>query len=888
MAPAVRGLVALLIAAFVVAANFGIWAFIHQPSNPPDWDGEIGGFAFSAYQRDQSPLREEYPTAEQIESDIALLSKYSDRIRSYASLYSDAIPEAAARHGMQVTAGAWIDARMENNRAELDALYSAASRYHNIRRAMIGNETLVLGRIEIETLLPYLDEARKKLDIPISTAEPWHIWLKYPELADHVDFITVHLLPYWEGVPRRAAVQDVIMRYDMVAKAFPTKDIVIGEVGWPSNGDRFENATASLENEARFMREFMLEAEKRGYDYYVMEAFDQPWKETDEGRVGAYWGMFDAERQPKFPLIGPVEEDPAWMTKALVSSALALLPLIFVMWRFSRLRLWGRLFFAALVQAGIAVTVWSFTLPFEFYLDPIDWTMLVVLVPAQFAIVGILLINGFEFVEALAQRDWRRRFRPLAGLPANPPKVSIHLPCHNEPPEMVIQTLDSLAALDYPDFEVLVLDNNTRDEAVWKPLQAHCEKLGPRFRFFHLAPWPGFKAGALNYGLSQTAPDAAVVAVVDSDYVVRPDWLRALVGYFERPDTGVVQAPQAHRDYATNAFRSICNWEYEGFFKIGMHHRNERDAIIQHGTMTMIRRTLLDKLGWAEWCICEDAELGLRVMGEGFRTVYVDEHFGRGVTPADFAAYKTQRFRWAFGAMQILRRHLGDLLTGKKHTVGQRYHFLTGWFSWFADALHLVFTLLAIGWTVGMLMAPGWFSLPHQLFMIPVIGFFVVKVVFGLVLYAKMVPCRWRDVFGASLASMALSHAIARGILRGLVAREHPFARTAKKRRLQRAPNALSAVREEIILLLGLCAGVAGMMLVPGRDQIEGQLWSAILLAQSLPYVAALSCALIARFAREKDAPEAPMAIEPANVDARAAEHAARGNAAEPSVPATA
>lgn len=849
---AARAVSALLIALLVALGNVALWAWIHQPTNPPDWKGDIGGFAFSAYQRDQSPLREEYPTPEQIDSDLALLSRYTDRVRSYASLHSDAIPESAARHGMQLTAGAWLDARTDNNQRELDALYSAASRYHNIRRAIVGNETLVLGRMDVQTLIPYLDQARKALDIPISTAEPWHMWLKHPELADHVDFITVHLLPYWEGVSRRAAVEDVVSRYEMVARAFPNKHLVIGEVGWPSNGDRFENARASLENEARFLREFMLEAQKRDYDYYVMEAFDQPWKESDEGRVGAYWGMFDAQRQLKFPLTGPVEEDPAWMTKALVASSIAFLPMLLVMWRLWRLRLWGRVFFAALIQTGIAVTVWSFTLPFEFYLDPLDWTMLLVLVPAQFAIVAILLINGFEFVEALAQRDWRRRFRPLATLPATPPKVSIHLPCHNEPPEMVIQTLDSLAALDYPDFEVLVVDNNTADEAVWMPVREHCEKLGARFRFFHLAPWPGFKAGALNFALAQTDPAAGVIAVVDSDYVVRPDWLRTLVGYFELPDTGVVQAPQAHRDFASSAFRSICNWEYEGFFKIGMHHRNERDAIIQHGTMTMIRRDLLDRLKWAEWCICEDAELGLRVMGEGFRTVYVDEAFGRGVTPADFAAYKTQRFRWAFGAMQILRRHVGDLVAGTRHSVGQRYHFLTGWFSWFADALHLVFTLLAIGWTVGMLLAPGWFSLPHQLFMIPVIGFFVVKVLFGLVLFRACVPCRWRDVFGASLASMALSHAIARGILRGLVAREHPFARTAKKRRLHRPPNALSAVREEILLLMGLGAGVAGMMLVPGRDQIEGQLWSAILVAQSLPYVAALLCALIARFSRER------------------------------------
>ena len=74
-------------------------------------------------------------------------------------------------------------------------------------------------------------------------------------------------------------------------------------------------------------------------------------------------------------------------------------------------------------------------------------------------------------------------------------------------------------------------------------------------------------------------------------------------------------------------------WEYDGFFRIGMHHRNERNAIIQHGTMTMVRRSALEGTGgWSEWTICEDAELGLRLMHAGYELVYVDELMGKGLT----------------------------------------------------------------------------------------------------------------------------------------------------------------------------------------------------------------------------------------------------------------
>ena len=845
---------ALAIAALVAAANLAIWRWGNEPAQVPDWDGRVQGFAFNAFQRYQSPLDKTYPSSAELESDIRLMSRYATNIRTYSSLESSAIPHLARRYGLRVMQGAWLDRRLENNDAELDALARLVATYDNIDRAIVGNESILRSDLTPEQVAAYLDRARERLRVPVSTAEPWHVWLKYPELAKHADFIAVHLLPYWEGVPRRRAIDDVLLRVRQLQEAFPGKPIVIGEVGWPSNGDRFRHSVPSVEDEAQFLRRFFEVARREKLDYFVMEAFDQPWKEAGEGRVGAYWGMFSAERELKFAFTGPVQEDHDWFAKAL---AAALFALPFTIWfgvRFARFRFGGRLFFALLAQVASSVLVWSIGVPFAFYLSPFDWTMFAILLPAQFAIVFILLGNGFEFTEAVWGRGWQRFARPLVQPGRKDwPFVSIHLACHNEPPEMVIATIDSLAALDYPSFEVLVIDNNTEKEEIWKPVEARCAELGARFRFFHLRPWPGFKAGALNYGLEQTDERAEVVAVVDADYVVRPDWLSALVGYFDDPKVGIVQCPQAHRDWEHNAFRRMCNWEYEGFFRIGMHHRNERNAIIQHGTMTMIRRRpLVDTGKWAEWCICEDAELGLRLFQNGYLAQYVDEPMGRGLTPADFTAYKSQRFRWAFGAMQILRTHWRWLTRPGPLTWGQRYHFLTGWFSWFADALHLVFTWLALGWSLGMLYDRDVFSLPLNLFLIPVLGFFVCKALFGIVLYRVRVPCNWRDTFGAAIASMGLSHAIARGILKGLVTKEHPFTRTAKSRRLRGKPGALRVVREELFMLAGLALMIAVLPRFIDISFVEARLWIAILAAQSLPYACAVVCAMVAAWSGEK------------------------------------
>ncbi|MEO8461148.1 MAG: glycosyltransferase [Dokdonella sp.] len=840
---------ALALALITAALNFGLWAWLNAPVQIADWNGNVGGFAWSVFQRYQDPTLGIFPVEAELASDMRQLSRYTKHIRTYAVLENPEIPRLAQLYGMHLMLGAWIDKRLDHNERELDGLIQQSRKYDSITRAIVGNETQLTGEVSMDQLIGYIDRARAQMKIPVSTAEPMFVWVRNPRLVQHVDFIAIHLLPYWEKLPRKDAINFVLGQYHELQRLYPDKHIVIAEIGWPSNGDRKEYALPTIANEAQFLREWFNVAARENIDYYIMEAFDQPWKEATEGRAGGYWGVLSANRQPKFAFTGPVVEDTNWPWKALAASLLALAPMFWFARHFIRFRVLGLLFFLGLIQLGTAVLVWSATLPYDFYLKPFDWIMLTLLLPAQVAIILILLINGFEFTEVLWRPKWLRHFGLLVPQAGDPePFVSIHLACYNEPPEMVMLTLDSLAALDYQNYEVLVIDNNTKNEEVWRPVEEYCAKLGERFRFFHLAPWPGFKAGALNYGLEQTDARAEVVAVVDADYEVRSDWLKSLTGYFRDPNVAVVQSPQAHRDWEHNAFRRMCNWEYDGFFRIGMHHRNERNAIIQHGTMTMVRKHLLADTGaWSEWTICEDAELGLRLMHAGYSLVYVDEVTGRGLTPADFTAYKSQRYRWAFGAMQIMKARW-KWMTSRTSTLtrGQRFHFLTGWFSWFADALHLVFTLMAIAWTVGMVGWPQYFALPLRLFLVPIIGFFVAKAVFGIVLYRERVPCSWPDTIMASIASMALSHAIARGIFLGLWKKTGEFVRTAKSRRVGKKPNPFTPVREELLMFVALMLCIVGMLHSVGIFYVEGKLWIAILAAQAIPYLSALIGATVA------------------------------------------
>lgn len=267
------------------------------------------------------------------------------------------------------------------------------------------------------------------------------------------------------------------------------------------------------------------------------------------------------------------------------------------------------------------------------------------------------LVGQFEQLEVLCRTRWFRPRGPLSPKPRQRyPKVSIHVPAYAEPPDLVMATLDALARLCYPNFEVLVIDNNTKDASLWQPVEVYCRQLGERFRFFHVAPLTGAKAGALNYALRQTAPDAGLIAVIDSDYQPEPDFLPALVGFFDDPRIGFVQTPHDYRDWEASPYQRMCYWEYESHYKNTMASLNERDAAYTIGTMCLIRRSALEEAGgWAEWCLTEDSEVAIRIHALGYTGVYLTTTFGHGVIPETFEGYKRQRFRWTYGPVQELK-----------------------------------------------------------------------------------------------------------------------------------------------------------------------------------------------------------------------------------------
>ncbi|CAA9890505.1 Glycosyl transferase family 2 [Candidatus Methylobacter favarea] len=844
-------IVIVLALALLAFINFSIWSYVNNPLQLQPWTKTTMGVTFNPMRKHDTQKNNSFPSEAEIEQDIILLSDKVHAIRTYSvlkGLYK--VPELAAKHGLNITVGAWIDGDLEKNRQEIEALIQI-SRQNNpkIVRLMVGNEVMLRKDIPEEQLIEYLREVKKRTWRPVSTSETWDMWLAHPKLVNEVDFIGVHILPFWEGIAAEDAVDYIFSRYYQLQQAYPKKPIVITEVGWPSDGQPFKHATASISNQARFLREFLNRAAQEHLAYYIVEAFDQPWKMSIEGSAGAYWGIFNADRQAKYPMDDDVVTLPGWKHWATAAAVCSMVLMALFLFTRRSLKLPGILFFGLIANLAASTIFWSASIGAQQYQTKFTIAFWVILILMQVLAGIILLIESLEIVEVVWHKNSPRTFKPLTPTADfKYPKVSLHLPIHNEPPVMVRKTLEALAKVDYPNLEVLVMDNNTKDPAVWEPVRDDCERLGPMFRFFHLENWPGFKAGAINHALEQTASDAEIIAIIDSDYVLSPDWLKCLVPYFDNENVGFVQSPQDYRDLHLSFFKSFCYWEYAGFFNIGMMQRNEYNAIIQHGTMTMIRKSALLEVGkWAEWCICEDSELGLRLYEAGYDSVYVKDSFGRGLMPDTMSGYMTQRYRWVYGAMQIIKAHWRSFLPTKKSplTPAQRYYFLAGWLPWFSDALALLFTLTSLALTALIISDPIHSELPVNAFLLPTIGLFTFKILRGLWLYQVRVPCSFWQSLGAALSGLSLTHTVAKGTIQGLFTTGKPFMRTPKYEKQSPLLAGLMIIWQELLLLILLGTGIWLMNSLDHFDNLSGRLWIAILSVQVVPYVATLVTLLI-------------------------------------------
>jgi exo-beta-1,3-glucanase (GH17 family)/cellulose synthase/poly-beta-1,6-N-acetylglucosamine synthase-like glycosyltransferase len=833
-----------IVAAAVACVHAGVWALTRDTALAPNVSEQFASLSYTPFDGSAHPDSGKRTTSAQIRADLRVLAPYTRMIRTYSSTGgTEQVPEVAQEFGMRVSVGAWIDKNTDRNEREMRSVIDIARKHRNVDSIVVGNETIYRGEQTASELIRKIQRVKRETSVPVTTGEIWHAWLDHPELASAVDFIAAHVLPYWEGISETAAVDQAIRVYNQLRQTYPGKRIVIAEFGWPSAGYNRRDAFPSQQAQAAVLREFVSRAEALGIDYNIIEAYDQPWK-TFEGGVGPYWGMFNTSREPKFALAGPITDPDHWklMAIAVLVGVLLSLPI---------LALAGATAGQAALLASAAHTAGAWCAILFAY-----WNGHYFVPGAAFAFGLALLLLIPMILVALARIDEiasvalagkpRRLIQAPSIAPALPstPKVSIHIPAYKEPPEMLKLTLDSVARLEYPDFECIIVINNTPDPAYWRPIEEHCKTLGERFKFVREDKLQGYKAGALRLALTHTAPDAAIIGILDADYVVHPNWLKDMVPAFSDPKVGLVQAPQDHRDGDRSVMHNAMNGEYAGFFDIGMVQRNEANAIIVHGTMCLIRRAALDDAGnWSSDTICEDTDLGLTILELGWTAHYTNRRYGHGLLPDSYQAYKRQRDRWAFGGFQIMKKHWRRFLPGASElTRDQKKQFALGWLSWLgAESVGVLVALLNLVW-VPFVAIVG-IAIPDKVLTIPILAVFAVSVAHFVSLYRLRVAVPGWQMVGAVIAAMAMQWTVARAVGIGLIKDNLPFVRTAKGGATRRGAD-FPAFWEAVIGVLLIASAI--LLHVTNWERVrEVDLFALVLVVQSLPFLASVVIAAV-------------------------------------------
>ena len=518
----------------------------------PDFDGQLASVSYAPFDgsanpdeggkrtRRANPRRPEAPGAADARDPHSIP-------RPAASSWCRASPPNSA---CSVTVGAWIDKHQDRNEREIRSAIDLAKRHSNVNGIIVGNETIYRGEQTVPDLIKKIQRVKRSTNVPVTTGEIWNVWIEHPELVSAVDYhrrahpaLLGRLL---RQAGRRSGDPDLRQAAPSLSRqAHRHRRVRLAE-------RRLQSARTPIpaaSSRRVVLRDFVTRADAYGIDYNIVEAIDQPWK-TFEGGVGPYWGLFDASRQPKFAWTGPITNPDHWKLAGIAlageRAAVAADPgddrgdaaaggaarrrgqrrrrLVC-----RRVRLLER----TLLRAGRRLRARAR----HRAADPADRH------------------------RAGAHRGNRRdRLRPQAAARsialaaagagrAHAPKVSIHIPAYREPPEMLKQTLDAVARLDYPNFECVVVINNTPDPALWLPIEEHCRALGERFKFVradNLAGLQGRRAAACAWRTPPPTPRSS--ACIDADYVVQPDWLKDLVPLFADPAVGLVQAPQDHRD----------------------------------------------------------------------------------------------------------------------------------------------------------------------------------------------------------------------------------------------------------------------------------------------------------------------------------------------------
>jgi exo-beta-1,3-glucanase (GH17 family)/cellulose synthase/poly-beta-1,6-N-acetylglucosamine synthase-like glycosyltransferase len=767
---------------------------------------------------------------DQIKESLTKVKQVSNCVRVYSvSSGLEFVPEIAQSLNMDVIVGVWLSQNKQKNEIEINNLISILKNQSNIKMIVVGNETLLMNQLSAEELISYIKLVRQKVDalpglkkIPITTTETMIEWVTHPELADHVDFVGLHSLAFWQGVASSTPYDAMSEMY--LLESYVGKPVVLLEVGWPTNGPNINDAKTGILEQSEYLNFIHSVLSKEGIFYNVIEGLDVSDKaRTGEGLIGMHWGILDG--QGEFKQI--------FSFKFLILFISLYLFLISIVFFYTRAILFNKKYFSLSTIFSIVsmatITACTVVVFHQLYVYSFIFYQLVFV---------LLVIYGFfeisiKFLQWIYSRDLKKDLisnienrGSLQELKARFGKVAILIAAKDESRFQSIETIKSCLNQTYNDMEVVYFDNNSKDRSNFDYVSNYFKNIDKsKLKLICESKVDGFKAGALNLALKKISPESKYVAVLDSDYVAYDTWIEMSLRYV-KPDTGFVQFPQSYDLDRSNQFGDFSSLnsniskiisksttiEQDFVFNVIYPFRAFLGNIIQNGTLVFIPIKYLNK-GWPTYSICEDAALGSEIVYQGGKSVYVPLVQGKGMAPNNFKSLKKQRFRWVFGSIQILKYFVTHLRTISLKTS---VLYAIDWSNWVMHALYPILFASSFGLVLFV-----WTIYRHAMFSWPVyVGVFFVFL--SLFLFALNYVRFTRDLnpkksfkeifFGGTmliLLELSLVNTISSAVFSCIVANKHKFVITR-----QRFKSSLGDTLSLIGVILASGLGVAFIAIV--------------------------------------------------------------------------
>lgn len=673
----------------------------------------------------------------EIEKDIKFLSQYTKCLRLYTSRFGhEHIPKIAKKYNMTIIAGAWVtDFHNYDVDAELQALIQLVKDNTNIEKVIVGNEVMLLDLTTADKIIKYIEIVKKEIDLPVSTTLHSYLLLRNMKdtkrIAEHTDFLAIHLLPYWYRVKHQESFLWIEYQYGEMKKYYPKKPIFIAEVGHPSRAQRNGyTGKIDLTNQALVIRKSAAFFNKLGVAYNIMGAFDQPWQYSEEGGISnVHFGIFKTDKTEKFPFLGPIPN--FFIEDFYIYTHIIIMISIFFSLR-TRITHYGMIKVLITIHLLYISTIFmldNFITSYpraEFGHYLFGFNLICYMVFALFLLYEY--ISKFYLIEKIEQKKDTEALE-------NNLDFLVVIPFTNEPISILKRSIVSIQNQDHKSYKTILVANNYEKKNLAE-IELFIKKL-KNIELVDLGQVDGSKAGAINMALKNYKGSYNTIALLDCDYMVEKNWLlktqTCMAG-----DTNIVFYPQAYEKPNDHFLTNLILNEYNGNASFSLPLRMKENVGIINGAMLCIDKDyFFNSNMFTTETITEDADFGVNAIINGEEVFYHNEVLGRGVLPSSYKSYCKQRERWVIGACQTMKKHFMNILKTKYLSNKQKVYLFFNWLPWVSTCPYLIlifyqFTYLGEMTTPGynsfLVMDDLFYSLPFPfLFIFLLVQFIAIK-----------------------------------------------------------------------------------------------------------------------------------------------------------------